>query len=129
MSYKKLRIWQAARKAAIEIHKMTVDELPKLEMFEEAQQIRKSSKSTRSNIVEGYGRRRYKAEFIRFLVYSLASNDETVDHLESLFDTESLKNKALFSNLHKQLEELGKSLNHFIRAVENQHNDGNSAPK
>jgi len=28
------------------------------------------------NIVEGYGRRRYKQEFIRFLTYSLALHDE-----------------------------------------------------
>jgi four helix bundle protein len=65
--------------------------LPKFEQFEEAQQIRRSSKTVRSCIVEGYGRRRYKADFIKFLIYSLSSNDETIDHLETLFETESLK--------------------------------------
>ena len=33
----------------------------------------------KSCIVEGYGRRRYKADFIKFLIYSLSSNDETID--------------------------------------------------
>ena len=65
MSYKKLEIWQLARELTIEIHKMTFI-LPKFEQFEEAQQIRRSGKSVRSNIVEGYGRRRYKADFIKF---------------------------------------------------------------
>ncbi|WP_245539737.1 four helix bundle protein [Psychroflexus tropicus] len=46
-------------------------------------------KSVRSNIVEGYGRRRYKNDHIRFIVYALSSNDETVDHLEMLYETGS----------------------------------------
>ncbi len=83
MSYKKLEIWQIAREVVIEIHKMSLNKLPKFEMFEEGNQIRRSSKSVKSNIVEGYGRRRYKQDFIRFLIYALSSNDETIDHLEN----------------------------------------------
>ena len=93
MSYKNLEIWQLAREISIQIHQMTLS-LPKFEQFEEASQIRRSSKSVRSNIVEGYGRRIYKNEFIRFLTYSLASNDETKDHLEILFETQSLKDET-----------------------------------
>ena len=122
MSYKKLEIWQLARELTIEIHKMTFI-LPKFEQFEEAQQIRRSSKTVRSNIVEGYGRRKYKADFIKFLIYSLSSNDETVDHLEILFETESLKDESLYKSLHLKLELLGKKLNNFIQAVERNHNE------
>ncbi len=64
MSYKKLEIWERARDISIAIHKMTLTELPKFEMYEEGSQIRRSSKSVRSNIVEGYGRRRYVMEYI-----------------------------------------------------------------
>ena len=53
MSYKKLEIWQIARKLVIDIHKMTLCKLPKFEMFEEGGQIRKSIKSVKSTIVEG----------------------------------------------------------------------------
>ena len=56
MSYKKLEIWQLARETVIAIHKMSLS-LPKFEQFEEAQQIRRSSKTVKSCIVEGYGRR------------------------------------------------------------------------
>jgi len=52
-------------------------ELPKFEMYEEGSQIRRSSKSVKSNLVEGYGRRIYKNEYIRFITFALASNDET----------------------------------------------------
>jgi four helix bundle protein len=121
MSYKKLKIWQLARELVIDIHKMTLTTLPKFEMFEEGSQIRKSSKSVKSTIVEGYGRRRYKQEFIRFLNYAIASNDETIDHLETLFETESLTNKELYDSLHGRLEVLGKKLNNMIRSVEREH--------
>ena len=121
MSYKKLEIWQHARELVIDIHKMTLTELPKFEMFEEGSQIRKSSKSVKSTIVEGYGRRRYKQDFIRFLTYALASNDETIDHLETLFETESLNNNELYDSLHGRLEVLGKKLNNMIGSVEREH--------
>ena len=81
MSYKNLEIWKLARELSIDIHKMTL-KLPKHEQFEEGQQIRKSIKSVRSTIVEGYAHGYYKADFIRFIIYALASNDETIDHLE-----------------------------------------------
>jgi hypothetical protein len=46
-----------AREVVIGIHRMTLKGLPKLEMFEEGCQIRRSAKSFKSNIIEGYGRR------------------------------------------------------------------------
>jgi four helix bundle protein len=122
MSYRKLEIWQLARELTIEIHKISLA-LPKFEQFEEAQQIRRSIKTVRSCIVEGYGRRRYKADFIKFLIYSLSSNDETIDHLETLFETESLKDEMLYNSIHIKLEELGKKLNNFLQAVERSHNE------
>ena len=118
MSYKKLEIWQLANETVIMIHVMTVTKLPKFEMFEEGAQIRKSSKSVKATIVEGYGRKRYKAEFIKFLIYSLASNDETIDHLENLFNTKSLQDEQLYKLIHDKLEILGKKINLFIKGVD-----------
>lgn len=118
MSYKNLEIWKLADELVVEIHEMTLTRLPKFEMFEEGTQIRKSSKSTKATIVEGYGRKRYKADFIRFLVYSLGSNDETIDHLENLYKTKSLKDEVLYNYLHDKLEKLGKRINLFIKGVD-----------
>ncbi len=118
MSYKKLEIWQMARELSIDIHKMTLTEIPKFEMYEEASQIRRSIKSVRSNIVEGYGRRSYIQDYIKHIVYSISSNDETTDHLETLFETSSLKNKVLFDNLSNRLHILGKKLSRFLQALE-----------
>lgn len=121
MSYKNLEIWRLAKEVVIEVHTISLT-LPKFEQFEEAQQIRRSSKSVKSCIVEGYGRRRYKAEFIKFLTYSIASNDETTDHLETLFETGSLADHESYNNLHIKLDCLGKKINLFLQAVERSHN-------
>ena len=119
MSYKNPEIWKLADELVVEIHEMTLTRLPKFEMFEEGGQIRRSSKSVQSTIVEGYGRKRYKAEFIKFLVYSLGSNDETIDHLETLYKTRSLQDEVHYNYLHSKLEMLGKKINLFIRGVDN----------
>jgi four helix bundle protein len=121
MSYKNLEIWQLARELVIDIHAMTLNRLPKFEMFEEGAQIRKSSKSVKSTIVEGYGRRRYKQEFVRFLTYAKGSNDETIDHLETLFETGSLTDGDLYKALNERLDKLGRKLNLFIKSVSKSH--------
>lgn len=61
MNYRGLEIYNLAFKLAIEIHNMTMT-LPKFELYEEGSQIRRSSKSVTSNIVEGYGKRQYKKD-------------------------------------------------------------------
>jgi len=121
MSYRKLEIWQRARELVIDIHKITLNKLPQFELYEEGSQIRRSIKSTRSTIVEGYGRRRYKQDYIRFLTYSLASCIETTDHLEILYETESLKDEILYKSVHERLQTLGKKINRFIQSVEKEH--------
>jgi len=121
MSYRDLEIWKLARQVAISVHRMTLQNLPKFEMFEEASQIRRSAKSISANIVEGYGRRRYKQEFIRFLVFAHASCDETIDHLEVPFETGSLTNEVLYRDLSARLDLIGRKLSVFIDSVGRSH--------
>jgi four helix bundle protein len=120
MNYKDLEIWQLSRELVIELHKMSLD-LPKFEMYEEGSQIRRSSKSVKSNIVEGYGRRNYKNEYIRFITFALASNDETLDHLDNLFETGSLTDNDIYNSLHNKIELLGKKINRFLQSVQSDH--------
>ncbi len=119
-SYKDLDIYKKAHKLVIEVHEMTL-KLPKFEMYEEGSQIRKSSKYIKSNIVEGFGRRRYKQEYIKFLTYSLASCDETTDHLYTLYETKSLKDTNKYRYLSEEYDYLGKMINNFIKSIELNH--------
>jgi four helix bundle protein len=117
VSYKKLRIWELSLDVVIEIQKMTL-ELPRFEMYETGSQIRRSSKSVKSNIVEGYGRRKYINEYIRFSIYAQSSNDETLDHLETLHLTGSLKDRIVYERIREKLIILGRRINLFIQALE-----------
>jgi four helix bundle protein len=121
MSYRNLEIWQLARELSVDIHGMTLAALPKFEQYEQGAQIRRSSKSVRANIVEGYGRRRYKKDFIRFLCFAEASCDETIDHLETLFETGSLTDEDLYQSIHERLQMLSKKINRFLFSVEEKH--------
>ncbi|MCD0476933.1 four helix bundle protein [Chryseobacterium sp. LC2016-29] len=53
-------------------------------MNELGSQLRRSSDSVVTNIAKGYGRKIYKGEFIRFLIYSPGSCDEAVSHFSKL---------------------------------------------
>ena len=90
-------------------------------MFEEGAQIRRAIKSVKSNIAEGYGRRRYKQEFIRYVDYALASCDETSDHLDTLIATKSLTDRETIERLTPKLDELGRRLNLFLQSIERGH--------
>jgi four helix bundle protein len=115
MSYKNLEVWKLANEVVIEIHFMTLRDLPKFEMYEVGSQIRRSSKSIKSNIVEGYGRKNYQLDFAHFLVFALGSTLETADHLETLFLTKSLTDEKKYRKLADQLDKIGRMLNLFIQ--------------
>ena len=116
-TYRDLEIWQLAQSLAVEVHKMTLDRLPRFEMYEIGSQIRRSAKSIPSNIVEGFGRKIYKNEYLKFLTYALASCNETIDHLEMLQKTDSLKDQTLYQHLHDQYDLLGRKINKFRQSV------------
>jgi four helix bundle protein len=118
-SYRDLEVYQMSHKMGVALHKFSLA-LPKHEMYECGSQMRRASKSISANIVEGYGRRRYKAEFIKFLVYSHSSCDETVEWLEYIKDcyVEHQEKAVLFL---KDMEVVGRKLSKFIEAVELKH--------
>ena len=121
MNYEDIEIWKIANELVLQIHQLTINDIPKFEMFETGSQIRRSIKSVKANIVEGYGRRQYKHDFIRFLVIAQASNDETIDHLKTLYLTKSLTDKEKYEQYLRRLDELGRKINRFISAVKKEH--------
>ena len=114
-SYRDLEIYQMAYQLAIEIHKMSLT-LPKYELYEQGSQIRRSSKSVKDNIVEGYGRKKYKNDFIRFLVYAQASCDEATSQLSMISDLHF--SEIPLTKLNEDYNILGKKINKFIQYVE-----------
>ncbi len=116
-SYKELEIYHISYRLALRVHGMSL-KLPKFELFEEGEPVRKSSKGITACIVEGYGRRRYKPDFIKFLTYAHASCDETIVHLDFIRDTHSETEPNEVKGLVEECDGLGRKLNRFIRYVE-----------
>lgn len=113
-SYRDLDIYNLSFEYALEVHKVSL-KLPKFELYEQGSQVRRSSKSIKDNIVEGYGRRAYKQDFIKFLVYSHASLLECLSQLEmidELYKIEEIK------ELRKKYDLLGGKIYSFIQYVE-----------
>jgi four helix bundle protein len=118
-TYKDLEIYKIAHAIGIKLHQFSL-ELPRFEQYEAGSQLRRASKSISANIVEGFGRRRYKAEFIRFLVFAHSSCNETIEWIEYIKDCyPDLDDKA--EDMLAKLDELGRKLNSFIKAVDKSH--------
>ena len=114
-SYKELEIYQLAYDLAIRVHKASL-KLPQFELYEQGGQIRRSTKSIKDQIAEGFGRRRYKAEFIRYLTFAQASCDEATNQANSIFDL--YPHLSDFEGILKDLDILGKKINNYTKYVE-----------
>ncbi len=114
-NYKDLEIYQISFALAKRVHLASL-ELPPFELYEQGSQVRRSSKSIKDQIAEGYGRKRYKPEVIKFLTYAQSSCDETYSQLEMIL--ELYPDLSDFSELIPEYDALGKRINKFIQYVE-----------
>jgi len=92
--------------------------LPSFERFEEASQIRRSSKRVVANIIEGHAQRKYKPLYLTYLYRALGSCEETEGHLRLLHKTGSLPDAALFEALSASCSELSRRLFRVIQVIE-----------
>ena len=115
-SYYDLDIYKISLSLFYQVHPASLL-LPKYELYELGSQLRRSSDSVTTNIVEGYGRKRYKADFIRFLVFSHSSCLETKNHLDKI---DNLYKGTIPNNdeLISQYDVLGAKIFTFIKYVE-----------
>lgn len=114
--YRDLKVYQEAHRLGVVIHKFSL-KLPKFELYETGSQIRRASKSISANLVEGYGRRRYQADYVKFLVYAQSSCDETnewLTYIIDLYENLAAEGKGLLA----ETDGLGRQINMFIQSVE-----------
>ena len=114
-NYHDLEIYNLSFDLSLKIHKASLS-LPSFEMYEQGSQIRRSSKGVKDAIVEGYGRRRYKADFIKFLTYAIASCDETLNHIHTILQL--YPEKIEFKLFADEYDSLGRKLNNYLQYVE-----------
>jgi len=114
-SFRDLEINQIAFVLAKRVHIASL-KLPTYELYEQGSQICHSSNSIKDQIAEGYGRRRYKPEFIKFLIYAQSSCDETTGQSEMIM--ELYPDFPDFNDLSTGYDNPGKKINSFIQYVE-----------
>jgi len=112
--YRDLEIYKIAFDLALVVHSMTM-KLPKYELYEQGSQIRRSSKSIKDNIAEGYGRSKYKNDWVKYLIYSLSSCDECTSQLEMIKQIHKIDE---VEGLLKEYYHLGRKINKFILYVQ-----------
>ena len=123
-SLKKLEVYRLAHDLAVRIDAMS-HTLPMTERFEEASQIRRSSKRVSASIVEGHTQRKHKGLYLSYLYRALGSSDETQEHLLLLRETRSLADAGVFDSLKAGCEELSKKLFNLIKVVEQKYETPN----
>jgi len=113
-SYKDLEIYQMSFNIAVQIYHLSM-KLPNPDKFETGSQLRRSSQSIKDNIVEGYGRRKYKADFLKFLIYSHASCLESTSQAEFL---STIHPNTEWERIAVELDKIGIKIYNFIDYVE-----------
>ena len=113
MPYERLDVYQKSYQAALDIHKITLA-FPKVEQFELASQLRRSSKSIPANIAEGMGKQDTPADVRRFIKIALGSCDETRVWLRFSKDLGYL-DESTHQQLEARYQEIGRMLQGVIK--------------
>jgi len=112
MDFRDLLVYQKAFRLAMDIYEIT-KKFPKDEKYSLTDQIRRSSRSTCTNIAEAYRKRLYPKHFITKVSDSDGENSETGVWLDFSFACLYIHNDE-HSRLFSECEEIGKLLNHML---------------
>jgi four helix bundle protein len=111
-SFRELKVYQAARKAALRVFVVTKN-FPREERYALIDQIRRSSRAVKAMIAEAWARRRYKAAFINKIDEALGEANETQSWLDDALDDEYLS-KQDFAELDDDYQAIGGMLARMI---------------
>jgi len=114
--YKELQVYIKSYDLAMRIFHVSKS-FPKDELFGLTSQIRRSSRSVCSNIVEGYRKRRYQAHFISKLTDADMENSETLVWINFALSCGYI-NTETNNLLSQKAEEIGRILNFMINHSE-----------
>ena len=115
-NYKDLRVWQRSHELVLTIYEVT-KHFPKEELYALTNQLRRSSASIPTNIVEGCGKFT-SADFANFLQIALGSVNET-DYLILLAKELNYLSLEHYVLLEKKVNEVKAMLINLISKVRN----------
>ena len=111
-SFRELKVYQAAREAALRIFEAT-KRVPREERYALTDQIRRGSRAVKAMIAEAWARRRYKAAFINKIDEALGETNETQSWLDDAIDDEYIS-KQDFKELDDRYQAIGGMLSRMI---------------
>ena len=115
--HEKLDVYQLAHQLAVQVHRLSL-QLPRFEIYEQASQVRRSSKSVSAQIVEGHALRNYPKDYIRFLHRAYASAEESIEHIRLLLETASASDHSTeWLELSSEYETLCRKLYNYTSVV------------
>ncbi len=115
--YKKLKVWEDAHKFTVDIYNIT-QKFPNNEQYGLTSQIRRSSSSISTNIVEGCGQLD-KGNLIRFLGIAKGSAFETEYQLLLAKDLTYITNEE-YKLLLPKIQSIIRRLTNLIKSLKNQ---------
>jgi four helix bundle protein len=125
MHFEELRIYQIAVRLEAELFKH-IGNIPKGYKIEQVDQITRSSSSVSANIVEGWNRRFYPRDFIRFLSIALGSSDETQHHLIILYNKKCIM-ELVYQEFRNEYKNLSIKILNLINHLRKKHKIINAA--
>jgi len=119
--HERLEVYRIAHALALRVHALTL-KLPKHELYEEGSQVRRSSESVSSQIVEGHALRQHKPEYLHYLARAYGSAEETIEHLQLLLETGSAgRIEDECGTLVQEYGVLCRKLFNYMRSVQREH--------
>jgi four helix bundle protein len=113
--FRKLRVWHAARRFAVEAHRLT-RKMRAGRGVTTPDQLRRSSASVPSTIVEGCAHESVK-EFARYLRYSIASVSESEGHVQLALDLGMISQRE-YDSLVSQIVDIRKMQYGLLKRLE-----------
>jgi len=118
-SFRKLVVWQSAKKLALEIYRLT-QKFPKTEMYGLISDMRRASVSHMANIAEG-NQRNGRADKLHFFNMSLSSLVELDSHSELAFELKYISQKD-YEKLLEMINKAGYLMSRLIESYKNPNN-------
>ena len=103
-----LEVYRLSYQLSIDVFNLS-KQFPESEKYSLTSQIIRSTRSVSDNIVEGFGRRTYQAEFKKFLIYSSGSLEESKVWLSFAKDCKYITPQQ-FDLLKMKTDEIGAKL-------------------
>ena len=110
--FRDLRVYQAAREAALRVFIVT-KAFPREERYALIDQVRRSSRAVKAMIAEAWARRRYRGAFVNKIDEALGEANETQSWLDDALDDEYLS-KETFQELDDRYQAIGGMLSRMI---------------